>query len=390
MSKNGMKWANFLHFYQPANQQPDILEAIVAQSYRPVIEGIKKNKRVHLSLNVGGTLFELFHKYGYHDLIEDIRGLVAEGRVEVTGSAKYHAILPLLSEEEIRRQIELNTETLQKFLGKDYQPKGFFPPEAAFSEKIARIAEELGFEWLILDEIACGGEVGQVDYGQIYKIKNSSLKIFFRDRRLSNLIMSAVVRSRETLLEAMQKELGGQNYVVTAMDAETFGHHRPGLEKMLFEIFKIPEFELIKISDVEKYYQTKKEIAPAAATWASSKQDIEGGVQFLSWNDPENMIHKWQWAFTELVLGEVYGMDKKNPRYELVRAKMDAALASDHFWWASAKPWWSLEMIEYGAYSLLDTLRHVPEVKKEVLEQGSDYYEKIICECGVASDVRYI
>src|SRR3989344_607341 len=166
MSKNGMKWANFLHFYQPANQQPDILEAIVAQSYRPVIEGIKKNKRVHLSLNVGGTLFELFHKYGYHDLIEDIRGLVAEGRVEVTGSAKYHAILPLLSEEEIRRQIELNTETLQKFLGKDYQPKGFFPPEAAFSEKIARIAEELGFEWLILDEIACGGGVGQVDYAQ--------------------------------------------------------------------------------------------------------------------------------------------------------------------------------------------------------------------------------
>ncbi len=38
-----MKWANFLHFYQPSNQQPDILGAIVAQSYRPIIDGIKKN-----------------------------------------------------------------------------------------------------------------------------------------------------------------------------------------------------------------------------------------------------------------------------------------------------------------------------------------------------------
>jgi alpha-amylase/alpha-mannosidase (GH57 family) len=372
-----MKWANFLHFYQPADQQPDILEAIVAQSYRPVIEGIKKNKKVHLTININGALFELLYKYGYHDLIADIKNLVEEGRIEVTGSAKFHALLPLLSDEEIIRQIELNTETLKHFLG-DYKPNGFFPPEMAYDERIEKIAEKLGFKWIILDEISCGGEVGQVDYGQIYKLKGSNLKVFFRDRRLSNLIMSAVVRSRETLLGAMENELKTGHYVVTAMDAETFGHHRPGLEKMLLEVFDTPEFELIKISDVEKYYKEKKEITPAKATWASSKEDIEKGIQFLSWNDPENIIHKWQWKFTELVLREVYTMNKAHPRHELVRGKMDKALASDHFWWASAKPWWSLEMIEDGAFNLLDTLRHVPDTKKEALEEGRDYYEKII------------
>ena len=372
-----MKWANFLHFYQPADQQPDILEAIVAQSYRPVIEGIKKNKKVRLTININGALFELLHKYGYKDIIEDIKNLVTEGRVEITGSAKYHALLPLLSDEEIKRQIELNTETLKHFLG-DYTPNGFFAPEMAYDERIGKIIEELGFRWVILDEISCGGEVGKVDYNQIYKLVGTNLKVFFRNRRLSNLIMSAVVRSRETLLEAMREELKTDHYVVTAMDAETFGHHRPGLEKMLLEIFDTPEFELIKISDVEKYYKTQKEVAPARATWASSKEDIERGIQFLSWNDPENMIHKWQWNFTKLVLDEVYKIKKDHPRYELIREKMDKALASDHFWWASAKPWWSLEMIEDGAYNLLDTLRHIPEVKKEILEEGRDYYEKII------------
>ncbi|KKT18762.1 MAG: hypothetical protein UW02_C0023G0011, partial [Candidatus Nomurabacteria bacterium GW2011_GWB1_43_7] len=173
-------------------------------------------------------------------------------------------------------------------------------------------------------------------------------------------------------------ELETGRYIVTAMDAETFGHHRPGLEKMLFEIFKTEEFELIKISDVEKYYQGKKEVTPAKATWASSKLDIEKNIQFLSWNDPENIIHKWQWDLTKLVLEEVYGMDKNHARYELVRGKMDMALGSDHFWWASAKPWWSLEMIEYGAWSLLDTLRHIPDLKKEIVEEARDYYEKII------------
>lgn len=349
----------------------------MAQSYRPLIEGIKKNKNIHLSLNISGTLFELFHEYGYRDLIRDIKNLVAEGRVEITGSAKYHPLLPLIGQDEIKRQIELNTETLQKFLG-DYTPKGFFPPEMAVDDKTLAIIEELGFEWVILDEIACGGDVGQVDYGQIYKVKNSKLKAFFRDRRLSNLIMSAVVRSRETLLETMQKEMQSGHYVVTAMDAETFGHHRPGLEKMLFDVWAAPEFEFIKISDIEKSYPVRKEVAPAATTWASSKLDIEKGIQFLSWRDPESIIHKWQWSFTDLVLDEVYRMDKTHPRYELVRNKMDRALASDHLWWASAKPWWSLEMIEYGAWSLLDTLRHIPDIAGEKLEQGRDYYEKII------------
>jgi hypothetical protein len=77
-------------------------------------------------------------------------------------------------------------------------------------------------------------------------------------------------------------------------------------------------------------------------------------------------------------LQQVYALDKKNSRYDMVRHKMDIALASDHFWWASAKPWWSLEMIEDGAFRLLDTLRFIPEVTSEKLEKGRDYYEHII------------
>ena len=112
------------------------------------------------------------------------------------------------------------------------------------------ILEDLGFKWIILDEIACGGEPGHVDYKKVYKIKDSNLLVFFRERRLSNLIMSAVVRSEETLKEAMKDDLKSGRYLVTAMDAETFGHHRPGLEKMLFDVLAAPEFELIQISDI--------------------------------------------------------------------------------------------------------------------------------------------
>lgn len=364
--------------YQPAEQQPDILEAIVVQSYRPIIKGLLNAPNVRLTLNINGALLELLDKYKYRDIIDGLRELGSQKRVEFTSSAKYHALLPFLNDGEIFRQISLNNESLEFYLGKEAKPRGFFAPEMAFDKKILPIVENLGFKWMILDEISCGGEVGQVDYNKIYKISGTGLDVFFRDRRLSNLIMSAVVRSRETLLEAMHDGLSSGRYIVTAMDMETFGHHRPGLEKMLFEVFDTPEFDLVKISDIAEHYKETKEIIPTKATWASSKQDIDNKSQFLSWSDPENAIHKWQHEFTELVLNEVYALDKSHSRYDMVRKKMDIALASDQFWWASAKPWWSLEMIEDGAYRLLDTLRHIPDAGKEKLEQGRDFYEHII------------
>ncbi len=169
-------WANFLHIYQPADQQADILEAIVAQSYRPILSHIATNKKVRLTLNINGALLELFDKYGYRDLIDHIKTALDEGRIELTGSAKYHAFLPLLGEEDIIRQIKINTETLQFYFGKKCVPKGFFPPEMAYAPKLVPIIEKLGFEWLILDEIAESGEVGKVDYTKVYQIKIRSSK----------------------------------------------------------------------------------------------------------------------------------------------------------------------------------------------------------------------
>ena len=90
------------------------------------------------------------------------------------------------------------------------------------------------------------GVPGEVDYTKIYQIKGTPLKVFFREQRLSNLIMSAVVRSQKTLLEAMCGELKSSRYLLTAMDGETFGHHRPGLDRLLFQIFHTPQFKLLR------------------------------------------------------------------------------------------------------------------------------------------------
>lgn len=373
-----MYWANFLHLYQPWGQQQDIMEAIITQSYRPILNGVKKNKRIRLTLNINGALLELFDKYGYRDLIDILRELGKEGRVEFTSSSKYHAFLPFVEEKEIIRQIQINDETNKFYLGEGYNPQGFFPPEMAYKKELVPILEDLGFKWIILDEIACEGEPGHINYKKVYKIEDSNLLVFFRERRLSNLIMSAVVRSEETLKEAMKDDLKSGRYLVTAMDMETFGHHRPGLEKMLFNVWAAPEFELIQISDIPKYYKDYEKVLPVKSTWASSVEDIKNNIQFLSWSDPENIIHKFQWDFLNVVLGEFYKVPADVPGYPILRNKIDAALASDSFWWASAKPWWSLEMIEVGAWRLLEAMEAIPDISKDKVDKARNFYTKII------------
>ena len=373
-----MYWANFFHIYQPSGQQPDILEAVVEQSYRPILEAIKNQKNVSLSLNINGALLELFDKHGYYDLIETLKNLLDEGRLEMTGCAKYHAFLPLIEKDEIIRQIKLNDETNKFFLGPSYKPKGFFPPEMGFKEELVQIVSELGFKWIIMDEIALGGQTGKVDYKKIYKIKNSDLFVFFRERRISNLIMSALVRTPKALKRVTKKDFASGRYLVTAMDGETFGHHRPGLQNLLPELFAAREFKFIKISDIPKYFKETIEVEPVKSTWASSPQDIQKNIQFLSWSDPENIIHKWQWQIFQLAINQVRAMDKNQANYKRVRASMDEAMASDHFWWASAKPWWSLEMIEDGAWRLLKTIRMIPDISEENMQKAGDLYEKII------------
>ena len=306
----------------------------MVQSYRPILRGIQEHKNVRLTLNINGALLELFDKHQHRDLIDTLRELVKEGRLELTTSAKFHALLPFLEEKEIVRQIETNNETLHFYFDHDYRPVGFFPPEMAYDERLPKIVESLGFKWMILDEIAKSGKTQTVDYRKLYKIKDTGLLVFFRERRPSNLIMSAVVRSYDSLKEVMKEDFASDRYLITGMDGETFGHHRPGLEKMLFEMFKSSDFKLVQVSDLINYYKDIEEVEPVKSTWASSEEDIERDVQFLSWKDPQNEIHAWQWELVNLTLRSVYDLKENHVCYADIRTRMDAALASDHFWWA--------------------------------------------------------
>ena len=251
-----MYWANFLHIYQPANQKKRILEKVVNESYRKILAGLKMSPKAKVTLNINACLTELFYKNGFKDVIDDIRKLTEAGQIELTGSAKYHALLPKLPKEEILRQIELNYLTNRKYFGNVYKPTGFFPPEMAFTKDLAKIVKNLGYKWIIADEASFPG--GDPDYSKIYKIKGlDDFRIFFRERAFSFKILSAQLESGNVLLRDLGERLKKHEYLLTAMDGETFGHHRLGLEKLLIDIYQSNELPTVTISELYKYFKPK-------------------------------------------------------------------------------------------------------------------------------------
>ena len=372
-----MLWANFLHIYQPAGQSKQILNAVANQSYRRIFRGLKKIGGFKITLNINAALSIMLLENGFEDIINDIRELAESGRLEFTESAKYHAFLPFLGEKEIEAQIRENNKENKRIFGEAYQPKCFFPPEMAYSEKVAKVVEALGYPLIMLDEISYCGQIEKAPYDKIFTIEGTNLSALFRQRRASNLIMSGVVRDKESFFKALSEEMQKNIYLLTAMDGETFGHHRPGLENFLFQIVEATKDFQIFASEIPTRFPVGGEIKPVEATWASKEKDIAEKKQFFSWHDPNNKIHNLQWGLLNLLL-ENCRQAKELPE-EAIK-KCLRAMASDQFFWASGEPWWSIEMIERGAWQIIDALQNIPGIAAEEIEKGKKLYSQILYE----------
>lgn len=369
-----MYWVNFLHIYQPIDQSKEILERVVNESYRPLFRSFLNLKNIKINLNINGALTEILIKNNYQDVINNIKTLADKGKLEFTESAMYHPLLPFLSEKEIIRQVKENHNTNKKHFKDSYVPKCFFPPEMAYSPKVGKMVSKMGYPLIMVDEISYKEGKQDPPSDELFFLKGTKTAIVFRERSISNCIMAALVKSEKEFYEVLGENINQKIYLTTAMDGETFGHHRPGLEKSLFKILSLRKPNQIFLSELPKYFETKGSISPLTSTWASTSKDIEKGLQFFSWKNPTNKVHNLQWKF----LGYLRLLAKKEKYPEQILEKFDKAMASDQFFWASGEPWWSVEMIEKGAWTMLKTIKALPNITNEEIKQGEEYYKNIL------------
>ena len=232
-------WAQLLHFYQPPTQTPSVLDKICQESYKPLLKVLLRYPQARVTVNINGVLTEMLHDCGHNDIINGLRRLAKRGQIEFTCSGKYHPILPLIPQREVERQIQLNLRTNRRFLGKVYEPQGFFPPEMCYSEEIVAPIVNSGHQWIILSGIACPNS-WPVDVIHYIEHNNKRLKVFFRDDIVSNRISFQTLEPPEFLDNLIWIKGDKEKvYVITAMDAETFGHHIQHWEELfLAEVYE--------------------------------------------------------------------------------------------------------------------------------------------------------
>lgn len=389
-----MIWANLLHIYQPPTQDKDMLDRITEESYKKIILGLKENPRGKLTINMNASLTELFEKYKYNDVLDDIKYLLSNGQIEITESAAYHAFLPLIPKEEVIRQINLNHIINKRILGDVYNPTGFFAPELGVSPAVAKIVSDMGYKWMLFDELAFDQKKGKIKYDRIYYVDGTNLIGYFREREISFKILSAQVESGDIFLSEIKDIISDKRFLATAMDGETFGHHRPGLELLLYDIFKSRAIQCEEYQNLDQFFHKKDTVNINESTWALIPIELTRNQPYERWFNKSNEIHVKQWTLTYFAIDMVnkskYKVDdpmftnkkeklnKNQKQWLKARYMLDKSLHSDQYWWASARPWWSIDMIERGANELMTSILLLPEVDAKIKNKAEDIYKDIV------------
>jgi alpha-amylase/alpha-mannosidase (GH57 family) len=149
---------------------------------------------------------------------------VRNGRIEISTSAFYHPILPLVCDtnvgaastpglplpqnrfrhpEDAREQLRRGLDLHQQVLG--VRPQGVWPSEGSVSEEVFGIAQKLGVQWMATDEEVLGRSLG-ISFSRdgsghlprelaeklytVYRYENNQteMNLIFRDHTISDLI----------------------------------------------------------------------------------------------------------------------------------------------------------------------------------------------------------
>ncbi len=350
-----MRWSNFFHIYQPPAWDEDIVRRAAEQAYRPLIDILRRHPNLSITLNITAALTEQLIAIGLTDICDGFKELVAKEQIELVGSAAYHPILPLLPREEIVRQIDLQDQRQCQVFGENYHPRGFFPPEMAYGPVLEDILLERGYDWVILDEPAATGTIGDLDFTQRYRTPRG-LGLVFRNRHVSDFLsFSALIDQPEAAIAVLHSDSRSHDFLVTAMDGENLGHHRPGVDRLWELLISWPDITGISVGRYFSELQKERTLEPFPSSWSSQPSELRDHIPYGLWNHPDNPIHKAQWELTHLVISAVT-THPDDPAYDGARRLLDQALTSDKYWWASASPWWDAAIVIRETQRLADVI----------------------------------
>lgn len=327
-----------LHFYQPPTQELKITKSVLETCYLPLLKMLSAKSGYGLTLNISGSLIGQLKKSGANEFFDLIKKLLADGKIEIVNSVMYHPLMPITPKDVLERQISNNCKMLRDLFGVE-TAGGFFPPELAVNSDTLNIVKS---SYIFVDENAPEPKFDKpasiVKYGGKFLLINN--------RQIGEMFRSYPEKlSADTVVDLVHKISQEDDLIVTANDAELFGHHYAERLQVLANLLDSKKIKFIKaVEAIAKYGDKAKTIL---------------GIQDSTWQDCQN-FDLWnknilQNEYQEL-LKTVYELTKGNLE-GIAEDLLDQAYSSCYLYWLSNWPWWHPDLVGTGAGNLIKCVR---------------------------------
>jgi 4-alpha-glucanotransferase len=139
-----------LHNHQPVGNFDHIFKLAFDKCYNKIMEVLSEYPEFHFAVHHSGPVLE-WTKNNNPEYLERLREMNQKGQVEIIGGGFYEPIFSVITENDIKGQIEL----MQNFCKKEFGifPKGFWTAERVWDPEIPNLVSGFGLDYTLLDDI---------------------------------------------------------------------------------------------------------------------------------------------------------------------------------------------------------------------------------------------
>jgi predicted glycosyl hydrolase (DUF1957 family) len=340
-------WSNIIDFYQPPNINRSEFERIVNRSYIQIIKIFEQNPKLSTTINLPGSTIDLLIKTGFGKLINSISGLAERGQIDFTMTPSYQPMIPLTDDDDMDRQILAHNKICERYFGIYYKPQGLYSPYLAHSPKVSKVGARFALKWIAVDESV----LGRRNYQSLFMDKTAGgILLMPVHREASNRLngsfkASHFPKSASEFIQGLTKLSSDKHkYIITATEAQYFGHKHSGRQGLLRALFRENKIKAVSVSQLRKYVKRKEFAKPNNS---SSETLINGNGQskpFALWENNKNPIINSLWKMYKLASDEIRSAGSKgDSQYIRARNMLDFASGAANWSMSSCWPWWDKE-----------------------------------------------
>jgi len=277
--------------YFDGTENERILRRVAEKCYLPMNallqrQIVRTRGRFRCAFSISGTALEQMQRWA-PEVLDSFRRLADTGCVEFLAETSHHSLACMADEDEFRRQVERQRDRIRELFGQE--PRVFRNTELVCSNRIARLAEEMGFDGILgegADQL-----LGWRSTHRVYRPEGCErIALLLRSYRLSDDIAfrfsnkqwSEWPLTAEKFASWLHALPPHETFVGLFMDYETFGEHQwrdtgvfSFMEELPERILAHPRFDfrtpgqILAVQDVVARLDV-----PHPVSWADAERDL--------------------------------------------------------------------------------------------------------------------